>query len=174
MLLLFTKFSKCNKIIMTLIRSRSSIIHLFCRFGSSMQIIGSAVWDSRVAGPRIIGGTPLTGPHISHSGLVPKIAHLWFRAKLGLPLQNMKPVIDHEFCKKKKSYYSFAAVARRLLKTSLEILPMSWKTNRKVLMPLTHITVFKNHQKCLISKTLPNNFLNFFFKTKRCLLCSHC
>ena len=101
MLLLFTKFSKCNKIIMTLIRSRASIIHLFCRFGSSMQIIGSAVWDSRVAGPRIIGGTPLTGPHISHSGLVPKIAHLWFRAKLGLPLQNMKPVIDHEFCKKK-------------------------------------------------------------------------
>ena len=129
-----------------------------------MQIIGSAVWDSRVAGPRIIGGTPLTGPHISHSGLVPKIAHLWFRAKLGLPLQNMKPVIDHEFCKKKKSYYSFAAVARRLLKTSLEILPMSWKTNRKVLMPLTHITVFKNHQKCLISKTLSDNFHIFYSK----------
>ena len=85
----------------------------------------------------------------------------------------------HETChwswilQEKKSYYS-AVAPRRLLKTSLEILPMSWKTNRKVLMPLTHITVFKKSPKMSHFKNAILQFSLFFFKSKRCLLCLHC
>ena len=81
----------------------------------------------------------------------------------------------HETChwswilQEKKSYYSFAAVARRLLKTSLEILPMSWKTNRKVLTS-QYLKFTKNVS---FQKRYLTIFI-YFFKSKRCLFWSQC
>ena len=52
-----------------------------------LQSVSKTVWDASVASPWVIWGTLLTGSHISHSRLVPKIANLRVRAKFGLPLQ---------------------------------------------------------------------------------------
>ena len=55
-----------------------------------LQSVSKTVWDASVARPRVIWGALLTGSHISHSRLVPKIANLRVRAKFGLPLQKKK------------------------------------------------------------------------------------
>ena len=51
------------------------MISLWCCAERS-EPVHQTVDDPRLASPGVDGGTLLAGPHVSHSGLVPEVAHL--------------------------------------------------------------------------------------------------